>query len=214
MAAARRSRLYALLGVSLLAHAGILAVLGLREPKLSLAPAPPVMEVQVVPYYVLPTPRRSEAERLPPLAERPIRPRRTLRPDESSPVAPLVTPRAPPPAERGPWTLEQPAPGGAPAPPADLRQALRRGPAGCANPALLSREEREACEERLGAGAKDAPFLQPPMDPRKRQAFDEAAAKKEAYQRYKRGNVPPGITHEPRPSEAPNPFPEVWTPRR
>ena len=100
-----------------------------------------------------------------------------------------MTPRAPP-AARGPWTLEPAAPG-APAPPADLRQALRRGAAGCANPALLSPEEREACEERLGAGAKDAPFFQPPMDPRKRQAFDEAAAKKEAYQRYKRGNVPP-----------------------
>lgn len=212
MAAARRSRLYALLGVSLLAHAGVLAVLGLREPRLNLAPVPPVMEVQVVPYYVLSTPRAPEAERLPPLVERPIRPRRTLRPDETSPVAPLVTPRAPP-AARGPWTLEPAAPG-APAPRADLRQALRRGAAGCANPALLSPEEREACEERLGAGAKDAPFFQPPMDPRKRQAFDEAAAKKEAYQRYKRGNVPPGLSHEPRPSEAPNPFPEVWTPRR
>jgi hypothetical protein len=79
---------------------------------------------------------------------------------------------------------------------------------------MLSREEREACQERLGAGARDAPFIPPPMDPRKRQAFDETAAKKEAYQRYKRGNVPPGITNEPRPSEAPNPFPEVWTPRR
>ena len=211
MAAARRSRLYALLGLSLLAHGVVLAVLGLREPKLNLAPAPPVMEVQVVPYYVLSTPRAPEAERLPPLVERPIRPRRTLRPDETSPVAPLVTPRAPP--ASGPWTLE-PAEPGAPAPPADLRQALRRGAAGCANLALLSREEREACEERLGAGAKDAPFFQPPMDPRKRQAFDEAAAKKEAYQRYKRGNVPPGLSHEPRPSEAPNPFPEVWTPRR
>ncbi len=63
MAAARRSRLYALLGVSLLAHAGVLAVLGLREPRLNLAPVPPVMEVQVVPYYVLATPRAPEAER-------------------------------------------------------------------------------------------------------------------------------------------------------
>ena len=123
-------------------HDGVLAVLGLREPRLNLAPAPPVMEVQVVPYYVLSTPRAPEAERLPPLAERPIRPRRTLRPDETSPVAPLVTPRAPP-AARGPWTLEPAAPG-APAPPADLRQALRRGAAGCANP-----EEKEYCMSRL-----------------------------------------------------------------
>ena len=212
MAAARRSRLYGLLCASLLAHAAVLTVLGLREPKLRLAPAPPVMEVQVVPYYAPSAARPPEVSRLPPLAERPIRPRRTLRPDETSPVAPLVTPRAPPPPG-GPWTLERPEPG-VPAPPADLRQALRRGAAGCANPSLLSPEEREACQEKLGAGAKDTPFFQPPMDPRKRQAFDEAAAKKEAYQRYKRGGVPPGITHDPRPSEAPNPFPEVWTPRR
>lgn len=212
MAGVRRSRLYALLGVSLLLHVAVLAALGLREPKLDLAPAPPVMEVQVVPYYVLPTPPALDATRLPPLVERPIQPRRTLRPDETSTVAPLVTPRAPAPPV-GPWTLGRPAPG-ASAPPADLREALRSGAAGCSSPSLLTREEREACQEKLGAGAKDAPFFQPPMDPRKRQAFDEAAAKKEAYQRYKRGNVPPGITHDPRPSEAPNPFPEVWAPRR
>ena len=45
----------------------VLAALGLREPKLDLAPAPPVMEVQVVPYYVLPTPPALDATRLPPL---------------------------------------------------------------------------------------------------------------------------------------------------
>lgn len=212
MAAARRPRLYALLCASLVVHVAVLAVLGLRQPHLRSAPPPPVMEVQVVPYYVLPAPRPPEAARQPTIVERPIRPRRTLRPDETSPVAPLVTPNAPQ-ASRGPWTVAPAVPGAAP-PSADLRQALRRGATGCANLALLSREEREACQEKLGAGAKDAPFFQPPMDPRKRQAFDETAAKKEAYQRYKRGNVPPGLTHEPRPSEAPNPFPEVWTPRQ
>lgn len=213
MAAARRSRLYALLGASLLAHVAVLAVLGLRQPHLGSAPPPPVMEVEVVPYYVAPAPRPPDAERQPAIVERPIRPRRTLRPDETSPVAPLVTPNAPT-APRGPWTVAPPVPGASPPASADLRQALRRGPGGCATPSLLSREEREACQEKLGAGAKDAPFFQPPMDPRKRQAFDEAAAKKEAYQRYKRGNVPPGLSHESRPSEAPNPFPEVWTPRQ
>lgn len=212
MARARRSRLYVLLCASLLVHAAVLTMLGLRRPHLGAAPPPPVAEVQVVPYYVLRAKRPAGAERQPAILERPIRPRRTLRPDETSPVAPLVTPNAPA-APSGPWTVA-PAVSGAPTPSPDVRQALRRGAGGCATPGLLTREEREACQEQLGAGAKDAPFFQPPMDPRKRQAFDEAAAKKEAYQRYKQGNVPPGLTHEPRPSEAPNPFPEVWTPRQ
>lgn len=208
----RRARLYVLLGASGFAHVVALGVLALQHPELRQASTPPVMDVQIVPYYIPPR-NESVLGRGPPLVERPIRPRRTLRPDETMPIAPLVTPNAPT-RRQGPWAVSPPVAGASAPPSPDLRQALRKGTFGCSSPALLSREEREACQERLGAGAKDTPFIAPPMDPRKRQAFNEAAAKKEAYQRYKRGNVPPGITYEPRPSEAPNPFPEVWTPRQ
>lgn len=58
---------------------------------------------------------------------------------------------------------------------AQLRAALRAG-AGCARSASRSREEREACEERLGSGRTDGPSYAAPMDPEKRAYYDELAA--------------------------------------
>lgn len=63
----------------------------------------------------------------------------------------------------------------APPDPARLRAALRAG-VGCARVASRSREEREACEERLGAVAADGPRYAAPMDPEKRAYYDELAA--------------------------------------
>lgn len=212
MGSTRRYRLYVLLGVSGVAHLAALAVLGLQHPELRLAPAPPVMEVEVVPFYALRRPAPA-AERQPSIVERPIRPRRTLRPDETPQVAPLVTPNAPS-AAQGPWAVSPPVPG-ASTPPADLRQALRKGAAGCATPALLSREEREACQERLGAGAKDAPFIEAPIDADKKREFDKAAARNRAKWRQREGPMTAPVPSGPSsPSQAPNPFPEVWTPRQ
>ncbi|WP_312167143.1 hypothetical protein [Phenylobacterium sp.] len=208
----RRTRLYVLLGVSGLAHVAALGVLALQHPELRQASAPPVMDVQIAPYYVPPRAERALG-RQPPLVERPIRPRRTLRPDETATIAPLVTPNAPAPPE-GPWAVSPPA-AGVPAPPSsDLRQALRRGTVGCGAPDLLSREEREACQERLGAGAKDAPFIAPPIAADKRQEFDRAAARNRAKWRERESPMPAPVPSGPSsPSQAPNPFPEVWTPR-
>ena len=81
---------------------------------------------------------------------------------------------------------------------------------GCANPNLLTKAERERCLERLGAGAKDAPYYEPPMSRDKRKAFDEAAARKQAYRKYKEANLPTGVS--PGGLEM-KPLPEVWTPR-
>jgi len=187
------------------AHLGVLALLAIHHPQLRQAEAPPVFEVAVVPLFL--PPRRDHAAPPQPLASRPLRPRRILRPGETAPVAPLVTPRAAP-AAAGP--IAAPAPSPAPAAASDaLRGALRGGSVGCANPALLSKDERAACLEKLGAGARDAPFYEPPMSREKRREFDAAAARKEAYRRYKEGNVPPGLT--PGGLEM-KPLPEVWTP--
>ena len=183
-----RRRLTIVLAASGVAHLGMFALLALKPPQLGLAEPPPIFEVEVVPF-VMP-PRQDHAAPARSLASRPLRPRRTLRPDETTTVAPLVTRQAPASNEEaGLLPVPSPAPPGAST---DLRNALRRGAVGCANPTLLSKAEREACLEELGAGAKDAPFIPPPMSADKRQAFDEAAAKKEAYQRYKRQNIPPG----------------------
>ncbi|WP_309645969.1 hypothetical protein [Phenylobacterium sp.] len=140
------------------------------------------------------------------LADRPIRPRRALRLQADEIIAPLVTPLAPRPAMSPPG-LAAPAPGPAPSP--RVGAALRLGPVGCANPSLLTKAERERCLERLGAGAKDAPFYEPPMSPDKRKAFDAQAAKQQAYRRYKEGHIPPGVSTG---SLGMNPMPEVWTP--
>ena len=57
----------------------------------------------------------------------------------------------------------------------NLRAALRAG-AGCTRAMARSREEREACEERLGRLAADAPRYDAPMDPEKRAYYAEVAA--------------------------------------
>lgn len=201
-----------ILVVSGTAHVALLGFLALRHPELRSYAPPPVFEVQVVPRF-LPSP----SERAAPTrtaAQRPLRPRQALRPATESTVAPLLTPAAPAP---GRWAADQAgAPTGA-APPASLglREALRRSAVGCANAdtVILDKAERERCMEVFGEGAKDAPFIPPPMAPDKRRAFDAAAARKEANRRYREGNIPAGTTTTPRPSEAPVPMPDVWTPR-
>lgn len=203
MARTDRRTLPIVVAVSGLAHLGVLVLLALAHPTLRQAQAPPVFEVQVAPLYV-PSPR-SEQPAPKRLADQPIRPRRALRLPEDPSVAPLVTPLAP---ER---PAAPPAPAfalPAPAAPA-VSSALRLSPVGCANPHLLTKAERERCLERLGAGAKDAPFYEPPMSRDKRKAFNEAAARKQAYRKYKEGNLPVGVS--PGGLEM-KPLPEVWTP--
>ena len=199
-------------GLSLLAHGAVLALLALSHPQLRIAAPPPIVEVEIVPYY-LPSLQQARPPSAP-LAAQPIRPRRSLlRPEEERTVAPLVTPTAPPqkPAE-GPWAVAPPVTG-APVPsPPDLRRALR-GSVGCANLELLSKAEREACQEKLGAGAKDAPFIPPPIAADKLDEWDKAAARKRAKWRAREAPMPQPVPSGPSsPSQAPNPFPEVWTP--
>ena len=180
-------------GLSIAGHAAVLAILAMAHPQFRQVESPPVFEVTVAPRFLTttedrPTPRETAVNR-------PLRPRRALRPDETSQVAPLITRNAPttsPPADPSASSLAPDQGPAANASPDLLRNALRRGAVGCANPTLLGKAEREACLEKLGAGAKDAPFIEPPMSREKRAAFDEAAAKKQAYRRYKGQNVPPG----------------------
>lgn len=205
--AVRRRAVIGVLIASGFAHLGVLGLLALVQPELRQMAPPPVFDVEILPR-LLPSPARPTDEAAPtrPLQVRPPRNARS-----AQDVPPLVIPERSiaPPGKAAPAGPATPAPV-----PSDVRDALRRGPVGCANPDLLSKEERDACLERLGAGAKDAPFIEPPMSRDKRRAFDAAAAKKEAYRRYREGNVPPGVTPQPKPSEAPNPFPDVWTPRQ
>lgn len=207
MARTYRRTLPIVIAVSGLAHLGVLALLAFAHPTLRQALTPAVFEVQVVPLYV-PSPR-SEQPAPKRLVDQPIRPRRALRSEEDSSMAPLVTPLAPRtagPSEAPAATLPAPAAPVGPAPGA----ALRLSPVGCSNPQLLTRAERERCLERLGAGARDAPFYEPPISRDKRRAFDEAAARKQAYRKYKEANLPTGVSPGGLEMKA---LPEVWTPR-
>jgi len=119
----------------------------------------------------------------------PARPRPSPSPARSS-LAPAARRLADPapqpqPAEVGP-SPSRPAntvatvQGGSPtvagsATPANLGAALRAG-VGCARTAFRSRQEREACEERLGRLDPSGPRYDAPMDPAKRAYFDEVAA--------------------------------------
>lgn len=189
MRPADQRRLTIVLAASGIAHLGMFALLAVNRPLLEQGQAPPVFEVEVVPF-VMP-PRQDHAAPAQTLASRPLRPRRTLRPDEATTVAPLVTPNAPQAGEAiGPGIAPSPA---APGPPADLRNALRRSAVGCANPTLLSKVEREACLEKLGAGAKDAPFIPPPIAKDKLRGFEEKTAAQEQMRIYRQTGIYPGL---------------------
>lgn len=189
MLRADRRRLTLVLAASGIAHLGVLALLALKQPQETPAEPPPIFQVEIVPFIM--PPRQDHVAPAQSLASRPLRPRRTLRPDETTNIAPLVTREAPAAATiPGQVLAPSPAPGG---PPSDVRNALRRSAVGCANPTLLSKAEREGCLEKLGAGAKDAPFIPPPIAKDKLRAFDEKVAAQEQMRIYRETGIYPGV---------------------
>jgi hypothetical protein len=198
MPAARRGRRIAAVALSAAVHALVLTALALHAPMLFIpnepgGPPEPIIPVLLVPR--LPPPAPAAGVRPGPIRLH----RRQLRvaPPEL-PVAPLPAPErpAPPPAAAGPATLSPaPLPEG---PRDELRTALRRGPLGCANAQAfgLSRDEREACDEQLAKGGRDAPFIPPgaTLTADKRTALQAAAGRRDADYKYKHGNVPVGAT--------------------
>jgi len=97
------------------------------------------------------------------------------------PPATIPTPKPQPRPSAPPRYTVQPSPG------TQLSTTLRGGLVGCANPSLLSRSERERCQEKLGRGAADVPAIAPRGDP----ALDRAAAARERNYIYKRSPPPP-----------------------
>ena len=179
MGKARRWRSGALVAASVLAHAGVLAVLAANHAPPRRYDSEPIFQVTIIPRMVV-TPQEVARPR-PLLRPRPAR----SRPGDLS-VAPLVVPQALPPAPP------------APTPPSltpQLSAALRRG-LGCANiaSASLSQAERDACLERLGKGAGQAAYLPPGFSKEKQALLDEAAARREAYRDYRDAPIPPGLS--------------------
>jgi len=187
---------------SVVGHAAFLIVLGLASPTVrevfvDPAPPPPVI---VELFRPPPPPREARRTAVSSPAPSPVRPRFVAPQPLRAAVAPL--PMAPvqkspaPPAATQSRTGSGSGMGIAPGQPGGyLRGALRRSTVGCANDEAvgLTRREREGCDERLGKGAKDAPFIPAPMAAAKRAGFDAVAAEKARARERREKPVPMGI---------------------
>jgi hypothetical protein len=196
MRKARGRRYAAATALSLVAHAAVVYVLWLHAPKLVIphedaGPPEPIIPVLILPRTPPPRPGSHE----PP---RPIRlHRRQLHPEMGPPpeVPPLVAVKAPPPPAAPPAGRSpvQPRITVQPSPRSQLSAVLRGSPIGCANPALLTREERDRCLARLGSGAAEAPYLPPGMSREKQTALDAAAARSDQAVRQGEAGIPTGV---------------------
>jgi len=213
MAKARR-RLYATAtAISVVAHAVVVTVLWLHAPRLSrpyedAGPPEPIIPILILPRTPPPAPGSGEKPR-------PIRlHRRQLRPEAAPPaaIAPLVVPKAPSAAESAP---ERPGPAPhtlQPTPEAQLSAVLRHSVLGCANPSILSEDERAACEERLGRGAAQAPYLPPALDRAKQARLDEAAQARDRAVRLRDAPMPTGAAAPDAAAGASNRNKPLYTP--
>jgi hypothetical protein len=190
MLTARRRQSSWAVAASVLAHLGVLTAVLLQHPTLVIPVEPSGPPEAIIPILILPrTP--------PPAAGQSAKPtpiqlhRRQLRnmPAET-PMAPVVI--APPkPAEAPPQAPGPPAPKEAPPPPppSSAVRATLRTTLGCTAPGL-SRDERAACLERLGRGARDAPYFGQPLSAEKRATLDQAGAAKLASRAALEGHAP------------------------
>ncbi len=183
-------------GASALAHIAVLAVLALQHPHPLPSPhEPPIFEVTVAPVYLV-SPQHHDRDRR---AVSPIKPRPPRLSPEPLPVAPLIAAPAPGRPAAAPFGSVVGAdahPG--PNPPgtqAEFGRALRFGGMGCDSPdaVRMTRQERDRCAERLGAGAKTATYLGQGLSRAKQAEFDAIAAHKAAVRKYKEAPIPPGL---------------------
>jgi hypothetical protein len=180
MLTARHRRRSWAVAASVIAHLGVLIAALLQRPTLVLPVESGGPPEAIIPVLILPrTP--------PPAAGGGARPapiqlhQRLLRdlPGET-PVRPLLLP-APKPVEPPAQAAPSPAPvrEAVPAPPPST-EAIRgtlRAMLGCSS-AVLSRDERTRCQERLGRGAHDEPYLAQSLSKEKRAALEQAGAAK------------------------------------
>jgi hypothetical protein len=160
----------------------------------------------VPPPPVLVEPRSVVVQLFTPAAPRPPE-RAATAPPRSAPLH-VPTPRAPPPPST-PTVAPSPfpaAPGGIVAPPGftargaltgggeALRQAARQSACTEADIVKLTKAERAACAEVLGAKNKNGPALYAAIDPDKKAAFDGDCKKDDDWCLYRAGKGPyPGL---------------------
>ncbi len=190
MPAARRSRnrRYGIVAASVAAHAVVLGLIALHAPRLH---APPDVQAgppePIIPVLIMPRAMPPAAEGAGAPSELRLHRRRTRFSEDDLPVAPLIAPVETRPAERqadtaGPRAVTLPRYEDTLAD--NARRALR-GRLNCDSD-TLSRAEREACQDRFAAGARDAPFTGLGMEAGKESDLARAARRKEEDFRYKR----------------------------
>lgn len=191
---ARRAARIAIGALSVAAHLGLLAVVAVQAPVLAIPREPAGPPEPIIPILIAPrTPPRAPGG--PP--GDPIRlHRRLLRPGGGPAVPPPLVTEHPEPV------APAKAPGAEPRETveADLRSAqvaaLWRMRLGCGDPDAfhLTREERDACDQRLAAAAKAAPATGLALPSDKAIIYDRAAAQAEADRREREAPLPPGAT--------------------
>jgi hypothetical protein len=191
MPAAKRGRRIAAVAVSGAVHLLVLAALAAHAPTLAIPDEPAGPPEPIIPVLLMPRlPPRASVQGVAPGPIRLHRRQRTPLPP-NLPVAPLPVPELPPlppAAQAGPSAALRPSqlPEG---PRQEIQNTLRRSAIGCANPqaAGLTRAEREACEEQLGKGTREVPYMPAGvgMSGEARSALAKAAAAKEANRRYR-----------------------------
>jgi hypothetical protein len=211
LSAARKTRVRngAVLIGSLVLHAAIFAALGwpigarFQDLSNDEDAITVTLERREIPRRATPQPE-TRAERS--AAAAPLQPRapRLAPPASVQPlgIAPRPGPTTPP---SGP-AQSPPAPSG---PPGDLKAALRASAAGCANADAvgLNRREREHCDEKFGAMARNAPVYDAPMDPRKRNAFEQQAIRQQMERAQREAPMGVGVDHRSR--EGPGTMKEI-----
>jgi hypothetical protein len=179
------------IAASTVLHLGLFALLALKPAASSFRPyEDDSIAVTLAPLYLVePRPRAPSRQ-----APASIRPRQARRLAEAAAVAPLYAAPSPGPAPAAPGaSVEAPQP---PGPRLKLGRALRFGGVGCDSPNLvgMTQAERDRCAERLGAGARTSSYLGQGLSRDKQGLLDQAAARKEAYRKYRDAPMPPGLS--------------------
>ena len=195
MSAVRRRRSIAIALGSGAVHALVLTLVAVHAPQLRILPTTSGPPQAIIPVLIVPrVPRLSTAS-----GTQPAEIRLHRRPQRFAPipddVKPLIIAK---PSVARPTSTEGPRTAPSPSQPDPLTTNARtalRGKVGCANASAvgLTRAEREACEDQFAAGARDADFKGLGLERGKALMLRQAATRREADFRYKRGLPGPPV---------------------
>jgi hypothetical protein len=204
MQTARRRRNSWAVAASVIVHLGVLAAALVYRPTLKIPNEPGGPPEPIIPILIMPRTPTPLAGRHGPQAPIQLHRRVQRNMPPESPLAPVVIPAARPaeaPAQAPSPVAVKPQP--PPAAPPDAVRATLRASLGCTEARLpgTSREDRTGCLERLGRGARDAPYLPPALSPEKRAALEEAGGAKLAQKTAAGRAAPTPASRNPDPQD-------------